>query len=67
MKESDLNNRKFTSKSLKLLKEYYLYNKNIFDEYQSKINKSGNTEYPIMKLVDMHFWQIGYEKDVLKN
>ena len=66
MKESGLNNREFTSKSVKLLIKYYINNKNIFDEYQIQINKSGYAEYPIMKLIDMHFWQIGYEKDFSK-
>jgi len=23
----------------------------------------GGIRYPLMKLVDMYFWQIGYEKD----
>ena len=26
---------------------------------QSKISKRGGPEYPLMKLADMHFWQIG--------
>ena len=66
MKESDLDYREFSSRSLKILIDYYLSNKSIFDEFQSKINRSGNTKYPIMKLIDMHFWQMGYEKDMLK-
>ena len=28
---------------------------------QSRIAKKGSVRYPLMKLVDMYFWQIGYE------
>ena len=28
---------------------------------QAKINESSPIHYPVMKLVDMHFWQIGYD------
>ena len=30
-------------------------------EQQATITARGGLEYPLMKLVDMHFWQIGYE------
>lgn len=30
---------------------------------QANIGQSSGVHYPLMKLVDMYFWQIGYEKD----
>ena len=32
---------------------------------QVRIKKSSGVTYPLMKLVDMYFWQIGYEADAL--
>ena len=31
---------------------------------QARIAASGNSHYPLMKLVDMYFWQIGFERCV---
>jgi hypothetical protein len=33
-------------------------------EEQAGIEQRSGIRYPLMKLVDMYFWQIGYEKDV---
>lgn len=33
-------------------------------EQQVLIEKAGGLRYPLMKLVDMYFWQIGYEMDL---
>jgi hypothetical protein len=30
---------------------------------QASIEQSGGFHYPLMKLVDMYFWQLGYEED----
>lgn len=65
MKLTGLNNRSFDNKSITILKDYYLENHSVFDKNQSIINQSSETEYPMMKLLDMHFWQLGYEYDVL--
>ncbi len=32
-------------------------------EEQAEIEQQSGIRYPLMKLVDMYFWQIGYEKD----
>jgi len=34
---------------------------------QALILKTSRMRYPLMKLVDMHFWQIGYEQDTKKS
>lgn len=39
-------------------------NLDVLLEEQSRIASIGGTHYPLMKLVDMHFWQIGYELDL---
>jgi hypothetical protein len=31
-------------------------------EQQERIQQSGGMRYPLMKLVDMYFWQIGFER-----
>ena len=33
-----------------------------FREEQTTIERSGGMRYPLMKLIDMYFWQIGYER-----
>jgi hypothetical protein len=33
-------------------------------EEQASIEQSGGIRYPLMKLVDMYFWQIGYEMEM---
>jgi len=34
-------------------------------EEQTRIERLGGMQYPLMKLVDMYFWQIGYERDTV--
>jgi hypothetical protein len=34
-----------------------------FREEQARIAREGGMRYPLMKLVDMYFWEIGYERD----
>lgn len=44
------------------LVEFYKHNKGDFDSAQVEIKKKSGVYYPAMKLVDMYFWQIGFEK-----
>jgi hypothetical protein len=32
-------------------------------EEQTSIERKGRIRYPLMKLLDMYFWQIGYKED----
>jgi len=43
--------------------KYYLDNKEQFDYENKKIIKKSGIDYPAMKLVDMYFWEIGFEAD----
>lgn len=36
--------------------------KKTMDKYEKKTYKNDKIEYPIMKLIDMHFWTIGFQK-----
>ncbi len=42
---------------------FYQNNISSFNSAQASIQKSSGLFYPAMKLVDMYFWQIGYEND----
>ena len=53
---------KFNKKSLLKLVEFYKKNKEEFEKTRKKM-KIGNKNYPQMKLIDMGFWQIGFEKE----
>lgn len=35
----------------------------VLQDEQARIEHSSEIRYPLMKLVDMYFWQIGYEKE----
>jgi len=50
----------FGEKSLRSLAEYYIENKDVFNDCRDRISKNG-LEYPQMKILDMCFWQIGFE------
>lgn len=54
----------FNSKSLHHLFDFIESEDNRKDisSAQSFITKTFETHYPIMKVIDMYFWQIGYEK-----
>ncbi len=52
-------------KSLLKLVDYYEENKEKFEEVRKKF-KVYDLPYPQMKMLDMGFWQIGFEKDTLK-
>lgn len=54
--------QKFRTNSLKQIAKYYIDNKSEFESIREKINKNG-VEYPPLKLLDMYFWQIGYDLD----
>lgn len=42
---------------------FYKDNRDDFESIQQSINRTSGTYYPTMKLVDMYFWQIGFEKN----
>jgi len=46
---------------------FYKENRNSFSYANNEILKRSNVNYPPMKLVDMYFWEIGYELDNKKS
>lgn len=50
----------FNTNSINSLIEFYLNNKDEFKKCSMEINKNG-VKYPEMKLIDMYFWQIGFD------
>lgn len=55
-------NAKFVERVLQFCRE------NVGDlrKEQERIERASGIHYPLMKLVDMYFWQIGYERDIVK-
>jgi hypothetical protein len=43
--------------------EFYKDNRDDFDSVQESIKSKSGIYYPTMKLVDMYFWQIGFDED----
>lgn len=53
-----------SERNFRAIVRFYQGNKAAFDSAQERIlNASSGVHYPIMKLIDMYFWQIGYEAD----
>jgi hypothetical protein len=52
----------FSPESITKLAEFYKKNFDRFEDCRKKISKNG-LEYPQMKLIDMGFWQIGYDNN----
>ena len=44
--------------------EFYRRYRHDFDSVQRSIKPTSGIQYPAMKLVDMYFWQIGFEKNL---
>lgn len=53
----------YTAHSVSQLLHFYNQHKAAFEAIRFKISKNG-VEYPPMKIIDMCFWQIGYDHDI---
>jgi hypothetical protein len=62
MKLHGIKGMTFNSYSIKHLVNYCNQNEHEFNKLKIYIDKLGK-DYPIMKLLDMYFWQCGYEAD----
>jgi len=58
-----LSHSRLSKNKLLSVVEFYKLNKDDFDSVQQKIKLTSGIQYPTMKLVDMYFWQIGFEKN----
>lgn len=53
-----------TKKNFLSVIEFYKDNRDNFDSVQQSIKSKSGIYYPTMKLVDMYFWQIGFDEDI---
>ena len=64
LKEMKMQNTGFNEASLNELFNFIDKNKKEIDQAQKLIKIKTQRHYPLMKIMDMYFWQIGYNKDV---
>ena len=63
LRSKGLSHSTLTKKHFLSVVEFYKRNKDDFDSVQQSINRKSGIYYPAMKLVDMYFWQLGFEKN----
>jgi hypothetical protein len=61
MRQRNIACSQFSLHSLRRIVDYYYEHKTQFDKAQNTINQNGHVRYPTMKLIDMYFWEIGFE------
>ena len=52
---------KFDEMSLREIFDFIENNKREISEFQKFVKQKTNTYYPVMKIIDMYFWQIGFD------
>lgn len=56
----------YDRRSVKDVAGYYLQHKDEFEKVRTELSAYG-TEYPVMKIMDMCFWQAAFENDLEGN
>jgi hypothetical protein len=64
LKEMKMEQTGFNEASLNELFNFIDDNKKEIDQAQKLIKTKTQRHYPLMKILDMYFWQIGYDKEV---
>ena len=64
LKEMKIQHTGFNKDSVNELFNFINDNKKEIDQVQKLIKTKTQRHYPLMKILDMYFWQIGYEKDL---
>lgn len=64
LKEMKMEHTGFNEASLNELFIFIYKNQKEIDQAQKLIYSKTQRHYPLMKILDMYFWQIGYDKDV---
>ncbi len=64
LNEAGLKHSKFNADSLKELFTFINDNKTEINKCQTLIQQKIQKHYPVMKVLDMYFWQVGYDKDI---
>lgn len=63
IKTSHISTTNYNDKSVKKLAEFYLDNEDGLNKVLEEINAKSGLNYPQMKLLDMCFWQFGFDLD----
>lgn len=66
MRESGIKYSKLNKKNFKAVVNYYKDNEKEFLKAQKTVYEKSGIRYPAMKLVDMYFWEIGFQADKKK-
>ncbi|MEP2023542.1 MAG: hypothetical protein ABJH98_05130 [Reichenbachiella sp.] len=64
LKEMKMKHKSFNQDSLNQLYNFIEDNKTEIIDAQKLIKDKTKSHYPVMKILDMYFWQIGYDKEV---
>ena len=64
LKEMKIQHTRFNEASLTELFNFIDKNKSEIEQAQKLIKTKTQRHYPLMKILDMYFWQIGYDKEV---
>jgi len=66
LKEMKMKNTIFNVTSLNELFDFIENNKTEIGNAQKHIQAKISQHYPVMKIIDMYFWQIGYDKELIE-
>ena len=64
LREMKMQHTIFNEASLKELLNFIDNNKNEINQAQKLIKAKTQRHYPLMKILDMYFWQIGFDKEI---
>jgi len=63
LRATGLRHSRLSKKNFLSVVEFYKRNKDDFDSVHQSIKRKSGIYYPTMKLIDMYFWQIGFDKN----
>jgi hypothetical protein len=61
LKHIGIEQRKFNEAGLKAIFDFYEQHKQEIDNCKQAIQEARNICYPVMKIIDMYLWQVGYD------
>ena len=65
-KQHNISAGAYNKKSVKDVAAYYLKYKDEFEKVREELSSQG-IEYPVMKIMDMCLWQVGYDAEYAKD
>ena len=60
MRESNIKYSKISVSNLRSVVDFYTKHEKPFNDAQKTVNKKSGMDYPIMKILDMYFWRVGF-------